>query len=66
MWELPSESHEKIIGKGVGNNTWTFIYLYVSELCIGDKQRALDLITEDNKYSLLKFIELWQYGNQRA
>lgn len=19
-WELPSESHEKIIGKGVGNN----------------------------------------------
>lgn len=66
VWELPSESHEKIIEKGVGNNTWTFIYLYVSELCIGDKQHALDMITEDNKYSLLKFIELWQYGNQRA
>lgn len=21
VWELPSESHEKIIGEGVGNNT---------------------------------------------
>lgn len=51
--ELPSESHEKRSGIGLGNNSLSFIHPYANGWYLGNKQYALESITEDSKWNIV-------------